>query len=493
MNRVKQYGPGLVVLMAAIAVLVGGPAAVRRVAFASTSAQIVQASSRLQANSLLEEINQATRDIALMVEPSVVHISTEGRRRDGRGNVEFVGSTGSGWIYDENGHIVTNAHVVEFADRIQVQMHTGALRLATLVGVDLRSDIAVIKIAPGLIHTAQRSDMPLRQGDMVFAFGSPFDFRFSMSSGIVSGLGRSAGLEDITYQNFIQVDAAINPGNSGGPLTDIRGHVVGMNTAIATGSGTTTGRGQSAGIGLAIPVGMVEAVVSQLIAKGEVERGFLGVQLVELDVRRGGSARSRGYEGLGVEIERVEPDSPASEAGIRSGDVVYEVDGEPVGASGQIMSIIASRSPGDSIRLSIWRVESSDRPPVTREIAVTLGRLAPDRVAPGAAGALRQLGLGDLATATETLARSLQVPFRRGVMIRTVEPNVAESIPPGSVITAVMEQPIATLDEFYTRLGRIFVPMIQFGVTEPAPSITIVTPDGREMQQELAVPATRRR
>ena len=187
--------------------------------------------------------------------PLVVHISTEQTTRDRAGNRLHSTSSGSGWIYDNEGHIVTNYHVVKDADRIEVQLHTGLLREAQLVGVDQFTDIAVIKVSSARLHPAAlaEEDDRVQQGDLVFAFGSPFDFRFSMSSGVVSGMGRHVGvIRDerrggwTGYENFIQIDAAINPGNSGGPLTDVRGRVIGMNTAIATGRQSSFDEGQFA-------------------------------------------------------------------------------------------------------------------------------------------------------------------------------------------------------------------------------------------------------
>ena len=261
MRKLIAYGPSLVVLITALVVLLAGPAAVRRLTYAQTEARIVHASDRLAQSDVLEQLNQAYSDIAALVEPSVVHISSTAVVKNRFGQRRLSLSSGSGWIYDEQGHIVTNEHVVKDAQSIEVQLHTGERRSAHLVGRDLRTDIAVIKVAPGLLHPARPgTKAPVRQGDLVFAFGSPFDFRFSMSSGIVSGLGRYAGLMDIDYQNFIQVAAAINPGNSGGPLTDIHGRVIGMNTAIATGRGRSVGEGQFGGIGLAIPMSMIASV-----------------------------------------------------------------------------------------------------------------------------------------------------------------------------------------------------------------------------------------
>ena len=248
MRSFHHAGPGLVALAAAAVALVATPALVRRANDAQASADIERASLVLETPfraadagvepvaarkplatddappagaevdefaglSFLEAFNRANRAIAKLVEPSVVHVSTLATMQR-RNFAAPYASSGSGWIWDEDGHVVTNAHVVEGAERLQVQLFDGELREAELVGLDLRTDIAVIKVAAGGLHPSRRgSSGDVAQGDLVYAFGSPFDFRFSMSTGIVSGLGRSAGLADIDYENFIQTDAAINPGN----------------------------------------------------------------------------------------------------------------------------------------------------------------------------------------------------------------------------------------------------------------------------------------
>jgi S1-C subfamily serine protease len=219
MRKLSSYGPGLIVLCTAVVVLLAGPSAVWRLTYAQSRARIIQARESLEANPILEQLNQAYRDIATLVEPSVVHISTERTVRQQWDQDRVVGSSGSGWIYDDEGHIVTNYHVVEDAERIEVQLSTGRDREAELVGFDELTDIAVIKIPPGQLSPALRAEPELdssylraRQGDLVFAFGSPFDFRFSMSKGVVSGIGRSVGVirnsrgQPIGYEYFIQVD-----------------------------------------------------------------------------------------------------------------------------------------------------------------------------------------------------------------------------------------------------------------------------------------------
>ncbi|MCH2136127.1 MAG: trypsin-like peptidase domain-containing protein [Phycisphaerales bacterium] len=251
----------------------------------------VHRASRLLASGMdadvLQQFSNATRQIARRVGPSVVHVSSaQIIQRGPHSGLELVGS-GSGWLWDEQGHVVTNWHVVEGASRVDVQLHDGEVRSAELIGADPLTDVALLRIPPGGLVSATRAPdfREVEQGDLVFAFGSPLDFRFSMSSGLVSGLGRFAGIigsfRRPGYEDFIQVDAAINPGNSGGPLTDARGRVIGMNTAIATRDEGIDGTGRFNGIGLAIPLPMIESVVTQLLETGDVQKGYLGVIIAE--------------------------------------------------------------------------------------------------------------------------------------------------------------------------------------------------------------------
>ncbi len=192
MRKVNEFGPSLVVLATAALVLLLGPTIVRELTYRHTQAEVNQARDLLQTTTILEKMNDANRAIARAVEPSVVHISASQIANGGRPSL----STGSGWIYDNDGHVVTNHHVVADADRIDVQLSNGALRVATVLGSDPATDIAVLHIDPERLHPAVRADIRSRteQGDIVFAFGSPFDFRFSMSQGIISGQGRHVGV-----------------------------------------------------------------------------------------------------------------------------------------------------------------------------------------------------------------------------------------------------------------------------------------------------------
>lgn len=456
---------------------------------------------------LLEQINRANRAIARLVEPSVVHVSALNTMQRRAYAAPFA-SSGSGWIWDDEGHIVTNTHVVEGANRLQVQFFDGELRDAELVGLDLRTDIAVIKVAPGGLHASKRGDSAqIEQGDMVYAFGSPFDFRFSMSAGIVSGLGRSIALDSIDYQNFIQTDAAINPGNSGGPLTDVRGRVIGMNTAIATNTGGQVGPAQFAGIGLAIPMSMIEPTVTQLIETGEVRKGYLGVAVTSLEEVRAGFRLSPDereaelmtraaelFKGEGAVLGHISPNSPASEAGFRAGDIIVAIDGQKVGNEDTVRATISSRRPGDTVRFEVWRLEGDASSRI--ELKATLAELDVNANIPfNLTSALKRAGIASVATATEDRARALGVPFRRGVLIEEIDDGseLAGALPEGSTITGIFDKGVGSVDEMYTRFARGVDSQggqrgrrRMNGVVEVP--LTITVPDGRAVQ--IVVPCT---
>lgn len=363
MRKLTHYGPSLMVLVTAFLVLIAGPNAVHQLTHAYTTARVIQASERLSGDNVLEQISQAYRDIATFVEPSVVHISAQ-RTVIGQRTFSAALSSGSGWLYDEQGHIVTNFHVVEDANQIDAQLYNGEIRPAEIVGFDRLTDVALLKIEPGRLHPATRVDSQRRinQGELVFAFGSPFDFRFSMSTGVVSGLGRFAGVirdqagRRFGYENFIQVDAAINPGNSGGPLTDFRGHVIGMNTAIATGPRRSNNdEGQFSGIGLAIPIDMIEPVVTQLIRTGEVQKGFLGVSVVDRDMAITEEFRELGFHIDGVMIARLDADHESLREHFRAGDVIVALNGRQLSSPGELMNAVHELPPDTTVEFAAWR------------------------------------------------------------------------------------------------------------------------------------------
>ena len=498
MRKLHSYGPSLIVLATALAVLVIGPFAVQELTFANSKARIIQASERLENNGILEELNQAYRDIAAFVEPSVVHISTEQVLKDRWDNLQRSTSSGSGWIYDNEGHIVTNYHVVKDAVRIQVQLHLGQLRDAELVGFDRFTDIAVIQIPAARLHPAvlAEEEDQVKQGDLVFAFGSPFDFRFSMSSGVVSGTGRHVGVirddrgRPIGYENFIQVDAAINPGNSGGPLTNVRGRVIGMNTAIATGRQSSFDEGQFAGIGLAIPIDMIVPVVDQLISTGVVAKGYLGIEGANLAAPKLQELELRGFGGRGVKVTRSHEGGPAFTAGVRSDDIITHVNDAAVGTMNQLRSVISSMLPGDIARLRIWRDSEDKAQGVVRTIQVRLARLDTVQVAgvlpsDHPLDSLRVLGLARIDTSTHRLAREYDVPFREGVIVQAVVPGsqLDGVVDPGWIIVRVNDRLVRDVDEFFGYMERLD---LQRGVR-----VTFVRPNGITFSPRLAAPSNR--
>ncbi len=485
MSRLNRYGPSLIVLGTALVVLLAGPAAIRRLTYAQTHARIIQASDRLENASVLRQLNQAYRDIAALVEPSVVHISTVRQVRDRSGNDRVDRSAGSGWIYSDQGYIVTNEHVIRGAQRIQVQLYDDSrLREAQLVGADPFTDVAVIKIPPGQLHPAVLGDPddPVRQGDIVFAFGSPFDFRFSLSSGVVSGMGRSVGIirgdhgRWMGYENFIQVDAAINPGNSGGPLTDARGRVIGMNTAIATGERRSSfDDGQFASIGLAIPMSMIESVVEQLIEGHAPERGYMGITM--------GNPQNAGaiaFTGKGVVISAVDRDGPAEKAGIRPGDIITHVEGQPVDQDRQIWALVQTKAPGDPLRVTIRRNDPDRSSNESLDLVFALDRY--DSLRMWWRGQLMRRGLQQLATNTPKRSADLAVAYRQGVLVEVVDPRLplGKRLPTGSIIVEVNGRPVTDIDSFYKLLPD---PHSQESV-----ELTFATPQGEVHGMVISVP-----
>jgi serine protease Do len=374
LRKFTAYAPSIVVMLLACCALIVTPALVGRVRDANTAAQITLARTTLASDDILERIDRAVTAIAENIEPSLVHIDVqsewvqdENGRRQGGGR-----STGSGWVYDGAGNIVTNAHVVRGAERITVQFEDGRYADAELVGIDPFTDIAVIRLEdPITVFPAPRDTGHIpRRGERVFAFGSPFGFKFSMSEGIISGLGRDpmSSAEYGGFTNFIQTDAAVNPGNSGGPLVSVRGRVIGMNVAIATARGTGTeldeSGGDSAGISFAIPLPTIETVVDQLIASGTVSRGYLGVSLLGAV----GFENPQGDFLRGMRV-RVESGGPSDDAGIEDGDVITAVAGQAVPEFKIFQSIVGTIPASESVAIELYR----DGEP--RTVEVVLGEL----------------------------------------------------------------------------------------------------------------------
>lgn len=277
-------------------------------------------------------------------------------RHDGRS----VGQ-GSGFVITENGYILTNSHVVKGADKLTVTMADGREFDAKTVGSDSRSDVAVIKVDASDLPLLRMGDSEkLEVGEWALAIGSPFGLSGSVTAGIVSATGRnSVGITD--YENFIQTDAAINPGNSGGPLVNLRGEVIGINTAIFSRTGANNG------VGFAIPINMAHQICDQLIEHGSVTRGHLGIMIQNLTPEL---AKSFGLgDADGVLIGDVVNDSPAHQAGLEAGDLVVEFNGKVVDNMGTFRNTVASLAPETKANVVVLR--DGDR----KSLSVTIGQL----------------------------------------------------------------------------------------------------------------------
>ncbi len=256
-------------------------------------------------------------------------------------------SLGSGVIVSPAGYILTNHHVVEAADEIEVALPDGKKLLAKVVGNDPETDLAVVRVnADNLPAITFGSSDALRVGDVVLAIGNPFGVGQTVTSGIVSALGRT-GLGINTFENFIQTDAAINPGNSGGALIDAGGNLIGINTAIFSRSGG------SMGIGFAIPVSTAKMVLEQIVKSGSVTRGWIGVEVQELSPQAAESFKLG--DTRGALIAGVLRGGPADKAGVKPGDVLYEVEGKPVVDPSSMLNVIAALAPGTSAHMKLKR------------------------------------------------------------------------------------------------------------------------------------------
>lgn len=293
--------------------------------------------------------------VAAKVLPSVVSIDVKGANSE---------VTGSGFVYDGKGRIITNNHVIEPAaedGQITVILRDGSTRNAEIVGRSPSYDLAVIQVddAEGLVPARLGQSEAVKVGQSVVAFGSPLGLNETVTAGIISATHRpvtAGGQGETSYINALQTDAAINPGNSGGPLVDLDGFVIGVNSAIATVGQSSGGQAGNIGVGFAIPIDQVAHTVRQIVATGEAEYPVIGAKV----------AIAAGTDG--AKIESVTDASPAADAGLRAGDVIRAVDGQPVSDGVELIVEIRSHEPGDTITLTVAR--GGD----TRDVDIVLGR-----------------------------------------------------------------------------------------------------------------------
>ena len=356
-------------------------------------------------------------------------------------------SLGSGFIISTDGYIMTNAHVVDSADKITVRLTDKREFSAKVIGADKRTDVALLKIeATGLPKVTVGDPDKLKVGEWVVAIGSPFGFDSSVTAGIVSAKGRSLPQEN--FVPFIQTDVAVNPGNSGGPLFNMNGEVVGINSQIYTRSGG------SMGLSFAIPIDVATQVTNQLRASGKVTRGRIGVMIQELTREL---AESFGLsKPVGALISNVEKDGPADKAGIEASDVILKFDGKPVDSSGDLPRIVAATKPGSKVVIELWRKGETRR--ITVEVAEMPedGKLArtAKKLADDVAEMISRLGIAVIELTREQL-QELQI--KGGLLVEEVKGSAARAagLQQGDVLLAIGNMPIHSLSQFNEILKQV--------------------------------------
>ncbi len=345
-------------------------------------------------------------------------------------------SLGSGVIVDPSGIALTNAHVVEKATDIEVVTLDGSKHKAKIIGLDKKTDLAVLKLDDGkaTFRYARLGDSEKMQvGDWVIAVGSPFGLQSTVTAGIISAKARQIGQGP--FDDFLQTDAAINPGNSGGPLVNMQGEVIGINTAIVAGG---------SGIGFAIPINMAKKVYTELVAKGKVTRGWLGVSIQPLTPELAKSFGAKDTKG--VLISDIVPDSPASKSGLKSGDVLLEFNGKKMEAPGDLQRAVGLTSPNQDAKVKVLRDQSE------KTLEIRIGE-APEERAEAKGNGIRGrslLGL-DVRPVTPEIARQLNLPSPEGVVIARVEDGSAAAeagIQRGDVIREINRQRVRTMGDF---------------------------------------------
>lgn len=377
--------------------------------------------------------------------------------------------TGSGFIYDAEGLIITNNHVVEEADKITVRLHNGNEYEAQVIGTDPETDIAVIKIqANEPLSPLQLGDSDsVKVGEFAIAIGSPRGFEGSVSFGHISALGREnlrgLAMQGLTFQNLIQTDAAINLGNSGGPLCNIDGEVIGINTAIVFGANS---------IGFAIPINTAKQTVPMLIADGKVTRGYLGVSIDDANTYT--DVDTLGLpDDKGAVVRQVQPDTPADKAGLKTYDVIRKVNGQAVNNASDLVRKISSYSPGTTVTLEILR----DQSPLEVEVNLTERNVVAER----RAAEQSVLGIKVRELTPAILERLGADTSLKGVVVVEVEPgSPAEEarITEGDIIIEVAQQAVTSPADFNKLMNEHAEPgkalLIRFVRGTSDPDITII-------------------
>ncbi len=442
------------------------------VARAATAAPPASALDDNSVSSLLA-LDNAMETLAARVTPAIVNVTVAAKAKvdlsdsdDGLqqelppGFGQFFGQPmqphnriehglGSGVIISPDGYIVTNNHVVEGATDIRVTMSDRRVLPAKLVGRDPLTDLAVLKINGSNFPSVPWGDSTkLRPGQTVLAFGNPLGFRFSVTRGIVSALNRPNPSEDRRKPGeFIQTDAAINPGNSGGPLVDAHGEVVGINTFLISTSGAFSG------MGFAIPTQIVRPTVDQLIRNGKVTHAYMGIEIT--DVTPENSKFFDMTKAMGAVVTQVQPDSPASKAGLKIGDVITKIDGRDVTDSGQLQVQVSEQQPGTTVHLDVLRDGKSITVPVTVE---ELGNNKHGEESASNPQGKARWGLG-LSELTPDVRDQLQAPSDvQGAVVSRVQPGSPADnagIATGDIIVSVNRKPVKSPQDVQQALSKV--------------------------------------
>ena len=443
-----------------------------------------------------EAINAQTTTVAGRVLESVAYVVVTPEGAPGDGGFETADSeAGSGIVLSPDGYVITNAHVVERAGRVAVRLTDRREYQAEVVGRDLTTDVAVLRLlearAAGPLPVATLGDSDaLAVGETVLVIGSPFRLQGTVTQGIVSALGRQiqAIQDDLRIEDFIQTDAAVNQGNSGGALVNLRGQVVGMVTAIASETG------YNEGYGFAIPANLARRVAEDLIAYGEVRRGYLGVDALTVtaaDARQAGMARIHG-----VLVQNVVAGGPAARAGVRAGDILLAVAGRPVDELNQFQSRLAQSRPGQRVALTVWRdggerelraslISQSD--PVFQQWLAGRDPDSPAVVAPETGEAAPQrsdaadwgIRFRDLTAGDRDRAK-----VAAGALVEAIAPGSPadlDGLPQGTIVVEVEGRAVGTAEEARRALARL-------ARRERPALLRVRRPDGRTAFFDLLAP-----
>jgi Do/DeqQ family serine protease len=374
------------------------------------------------------------------------------RQPQGQGRLVPSG-VGSGVIVSPDGYILTNNHVVEEADKVEVELNDNRKLIAKVVGADPPSDVAVIKInATGLPTVAFGDSDRVEIGDLVLAVGNPLGIGQTVTMGIISAKGRqSPGRDEGSFEDFLQTDAAINQGNSGGALVNLRGELIGIPSQILSRSGGNIG------IGFAIPTKMARNVMDQLVRSGKVRRGKLGIIIQDIDPD---IAKQFGYSGAnGAFVQDAEKGEPADEAGVKPGDIITEFQGQRITDSSQLKNLASQTAPGTTVRFKVWRAGAE------RELTAKLverndaennaSKREKNEPAVSSLGALSGVSVDNI---TPEWSQKLKLePSTHGVVVVDVDPDsnaAAAGLRPGQVIESVAKQPVTNVNEFNAAMKK---------------------------------------